>query len=222
MFRRSSDDPFAADPNATDDIGDLLKRADDDPQLYHVFAKIAQQAVNRRNAGTAPGPTVTSLDPLDSVQAPPAAPDPATFVDQEYEPRPATYIKASRCDQPGYVAFTANGTYAAREYLKQMLGGYWDKPRRRWLVPAHFAARAAAYIEAAELGKLPGIDPRWRPRQTTRDTERRLKPCVCWVCGEGYPEVEIRARPGARWQDYYCGCCEPGATKGTTARFRRG
>jgi hypothetical protein len=203
MFRRPSK-PLV---DTGEDLGSLIDRAEGDAKLHATVGKVLESAVRRgaRSTVADPGGGFVSADPVDNVTPP------APLPREEYEPPEATYIAPSRCDVRGYVAFTARGTYAAREYLKRV-GGYWDAKRKRWLVPAEHGEYAAAVVEQAEMGRLPGADGGFTPK--------RVAPgLVCWVCGLAYSEVEFRARPGSRAEDWYCGC-QSGASGGAR-RFRR-
>lgn len=202
MFRSSSN---LVDTG--DDLANLIERASKEARLHHVVGQVLQGAVHRPASKHEPG--FTSLDPPDPVTA---ATPPVPLAPGDYDPPPAEFIKPEPAPgHVGYVAFSSKGTFQSREYLKR-LGGRWDPDRKRWLVPVRHADRAAAVIEQAVLGKLPGADPGYR---SERGTE-----LGCWVCGARYSPVEFRARPGAKVEDYYCGCASPGAPKGAQ-RFRR-
>lgn len=208
MYRRSSED---VEPTP-DQLADLISRADSDPRVHRVVGQVLQGAIHRGQAPGSAGPV--SVDPADNV----TPPVPVPLAPADYEPPPATFVTwGPAVGYDGYVSFTANGTYGAREYIKRV-GGWWDKPRKRWLVPRSHAEYVAAVVEQSVLGKLPGADPGYRPGAPS-DAKKLTQTAVCWVCGTGYTPVEFRARPHARIEDYYCGCCEPGAPVGTR-RFR--
>ena len=111
---------------------------------------------------------------------------------------------------PGRVAFTGQPSYFAKECLKQ-LGGYWDPPHKRWLVPEACEETARLCLTfAKQVGRL--LTPEEAAEHLAAVREglgiRRKATITCYECGKAYTVSQILQRHGDP-ADWYCGCEEP-------------
>jgi hypothetical protein len=131
----------------------------------------------------------------------------------EYEDLDAfDYDERNRAVPPGRVVFTGNPSYWAKECLKK-LGGYWDPPNKRWLVPeAHEEMARECLRFARSMGRLLTIEEAEDHIAAVREAlgikRVVMQRVVCFECGKSFTVQQIIARGGVP-ADWYCGCEEP-------------
>lgn len=111
---------------------------------------------------------------------------------------------------PGRVAFEGNASYLGKECLKK-LGGYWDPPNKRWLVPQACEEMAVKCLRhAKQVGRLMTPEEAEEFVAALREAIgiRRKATVLCYECGKAYTVGQILQR-GGNPAEWYCGCEEP-------------
>lgn len=111
----------------------------------------------------------------------------------------------------GRVVFRGQPSYWGKECLKK-LGGYWDPPHKRWLVPEANKEMAQECLRFAKaMGRL--LTPEEAEEHIAAVREalgvRRvvMQRVVCYECGKTFTIQQMLERGGVP-ADWYCGCCE--------------